>query len=222
MTDMETDFIYCRHKTPLGVKIEEITGAEQRTGAVWREMARQVWSENGRDGYRPMSHRADGSPVSEAEPDTRISVSHTEGCFVVATIPPTPEVEDLGAFSPRAALGVDVERADRGKALELRSRFLCESEMSLSGIDTVRGAMLAWTCKEALYKAALTPGLDWRADIRISSLPDPDSGAIGEATVRFPDGGSERFSLYSYITDGFMVTIALGVRAASFLKNRQK
>lgn len=222
MTDMETDFIYCRHKTPLGVKIEEITGAEQRTGAVWREMARQVWSENGRDGYRPMSHRADGSPVSEAEPDTRISVSHTDGCFVVATIPPTPEVEDLGAFSPRAALGVDVERADREKAQELKSRFLSEPELSLPGIDAVSGAILAWTCKEALYKAALTPGLDWRADIRISLLPDPDSGATGEATVSLPDGASERFSLYSYTTDGFLVTIALGVRAASFLKNKQK
>ena len=46
---METNFIYERMRTPIGVKVELVTGSEQREGRVWRLMAAQVYAENGRE-----------------------------------------------------------------------------------------------------------------------------------------------------------------------------
>lgn len=212
---METDFIYCRRKTPIGVKIEEITGSEQRSGRIWREMARQVWNENGRDEYRSIGHFSSGAPFNEADPDSRISLSHTEGMLVVATLPPAPQIESQETFNPLIALGVDTERTNRDKPHALRSRFLNETELT-SLPDTPESSLLAWTAKEALYKAALTPGLDWRADICIMQLPDPATGSLGRASVRI-NGEEQPFTLYSYREGEFTITIALGVNSVTFL-----
>ncbi len=216
---METEFIYCRHKTPIGVKIEEITGAEQRSGRVWQEMARQVWNENGRDDYRSIGHFANGAPYNETDPDSRISLSHTEGMLVIATLPPTPQIETQSAYNPLIALGVDTERTDREKPHILRTRFLNENELN-SLPDTPAASLLAWTAKEALYKAALTPGLDWRADIGITRLPDPLAGTLGEASVRI-NGEEQRFILYSYHEGSFTITIALGDNTLTFLPQQK-
>ncbi len=43
----------------------------------------------------------------------------------------------------------------------------------------------AWTLKEALYKAALTPGLDFRRDIRLPLTPDADAIVMTPAERRF-------------------------------------
>ena len=43
------DFIYWRHPTIPGIKVEEITGGEYYKGKVWLDMARQVYCENGRE-----------------------------------------------------------------------------------------------------------------------------------------------------------------------------
>ena len=43
------------------------------------------------------------------------------------------------------------------------------------------GLLQAWTLKEALYKAALTPGLDFRADIHICDARNaPAVAYVGE------------------------------------------
>lgn len=44
---METEFIYWRHHTLPGIKVEEICGGENRPMSLWREMAYQVYSETG-------------------------------------------------------------------------------------------------------------------------------------------------------------------------------
>ena len=41
---METEFIYWRHHTLPGIKVEEICGGENRPMSLWREMAYQVLS----------------------------------------------------------------------------------------------------------------------------------------------------------------------------------
>lgn len=38
---METEFIYWRHPSLPGIKVEEVSGGEDRQGNVWLEMARQ-------------------------------------------------------------------------------------------------------------------------------------------------------------------------------------
>lgn len=215
---METDFIYWRHTTPPGIKIEEISGGEDKSGRLWEMLARQVYSENGKDGYRAITHTASGAPLLDDEP-VRISISHAGHLLVVASLPRTPEA-DLSVFSPRTALGVDTERADRAQVLAVRERFLDNSELPLVAAEDVVAHIIAWTCKEALYKAALTDGLDLRANIRIRRLPDPANGSEGEATVIMPSGENIPFQLFSYYSDDYIVTLAYTSRSATFKKTR--
>ena len=100
---METEFIYWRHPSLPGIKVEEVSGGEDRQGNVWLEMARQIYCENGKDTYREIGHFHNGTPFLYGE-QGRISVTHCRGLLAVATLPPTPEVE-LGVFSERTALG---------------------------------------------------------------------------------------------------------------------
>lgn len=237
---METDFIYWRHDTPVGIRIEEVCGAEDRKGKVWLMMARQVYCENGRESYRVIGHFDSGAPYLDGS-DARISIAHTEGLLVVASLPRTPEAP-LETFSPRAALGVDVERLDRSQACRVRERFLSPDEQSLVAPDDVEGNVLAWTCKEALLKAGLNPGVDIRHDLIIHTLPDPRTGATGRgaivlndtpdftsdkkspaADLKSPTGGIrkriEDMELYSYISEGCIVTLAYSPRCSKFKRN---
>lgn len=220
---MDDDFIYWRHPTPPGIKVEEVSGGASRQGRVWREMALQIYCENGRDGYREVGHFDSGAPfVSGSE--ARISVTHTDGLLCVATLPPTPEVR-LGEFSERAAMGIDAERLDREKVLRVRERFLSPDELKLMPADDVAANVLAWTAKEALYKAALTPGLDFRTQIIVDSLPEiHDNPALpsaprpvyGRARIVMPSGEVVAMRLYSYRSDDCVVTVAFSPRCARF------
>ena len=180
---MEKDFIYWRHHTPIGVKVEEISGGADRSGAVWRAMALQVWKENGRDGYRDLDHTEQGAPLLYAE-HNRISLTHTQGL-----------------------------------THKVRERYLGETELALVPGDFIEANVTAWTCKEALYKAALMPGLDWRRQIRLLRLPVPD-GETGSAEVEI-EGKPVPFLLYTYRSDDFLVTLAITPRTATFKKQKR-
>ena len=181
---METEFIYWRHHTLPGIKVEEVCGGDCYSLPIWTEMAYQVYSENGRDGYREIGHFRNGAPFLMGE-NGRISITHTDHFLAVATLPPTPEV-DLSVFSERAAVGID-----------------------------------------ALYKAAMQEGLDWREDITIIALPkigpavpvydkkEFDPIQTGEAIVKIEDT-EYRFVLYSYESEGNIVTLAYSPRCAKF------
>lgn len=209
----DDELTYWRHRTPVGVKVEEISGGSRYSEKLWPLMARQVWGENGRDGeYRSIVHLPDGAPLLDGT-DQRISLSHTRGMLVVATLPPTPEA-DLTTFSPRAAMGVDTERVGREIPAVVRTRFLSDEEQELIPDENT---LLAWTCKEALYKAVLGQAKSWAECYRILCLPDLQTGAFGQAEVRL-DGTDEPFVLYSYLSDGFIVTLALSTRCATYKK----
>lgn len=192
MTEAD-EFIYWAHPTPPGIRVEEVSGLPQRPVRVWVEMARQIFCENGREGYRDMGHYRNGAPFLFSVP-ARISLTHTSGLFAVAMLPRTPEA-DLTRMSPRTALGIDAERLDRGQVLKVRERFLSDTELESIAADDLEANILAWTAKEAAYKAALHPGLDLRRDIGIETLPVLDRqmnrpGApapiYGRATVAIP------------------------------------
>ncbi len=220
---METDFIYWRHITPVGIKVEEVSGREDKSGAVWLAMARQIYCENGRDGaYRSVLHLASGAPLLDGE-ETRISISHTEGLLAVASLPKTPEA-DLATFSPRTAMGIDVERRDRMQVMKVRERFLSPEEMELVG-DSCERNIIAWTAKEALYKASFEKELDWRKNYRIISLPEPgvptmlkgaEAPAVGRAELIRADGTVFPMELYSYYSDDFCITIAYSPKCAKY------
>lgn len=239
---METEFIYWRHPTLPGIKVEEISGREDKKGGIWREMARQVYCENGRDGYRELGHYRNGAPFIHGE-ECRISISHADGLYVVATLPATPEV-DLSGFTERAALGIDVERENREQALKIRDKYLSEEEKLKIPEDDIEKNIIAWTSKEACYKAVLGGSKDFIRDIRLIDLPQPGPSVpvydknefpeiiYGKALVSYhqdrdenpqgdePAEGEVELILYSYKSDGFIVTVAYSAKSAKFSKEK--
>ena len=128
-------------------------------------------------------HRADGSPYISL-PDGTVrdcSISHcpVAAALAVASPIPTPPPAPCGAGLSevaRAALpahdgiGVDIEAIDRaGQLARVAARVLSTEELECYSDRLVE----AWTLKEALYKAALSPGLDFRSAIH---LPATEAG----------------------------------------------
>lgn len=223
------DFVYWRHPTLPCIKVEEITEGEDYTGPAWLEGARQIYGENGREGYREIGHYHNGAPFLIGGA-ARISVTHCPGLLAIATLPDTPEVT-LSEYTDRAALGIDAEHVDRKQVLKLRERFLSDMELKMIPADDVRLNVQAWTVKEAVYKAALTEGLDFRQQICIERMPkfgpatpvydEKEFGVFseadyGSACVLMSEGKRVDFRLYTYLSEDFVITLAYSPRAARF------
>lgn len=208
----------------MGIRVEEICGGEGKTGKLWLEMAKQIYCENGKDGFREIGHFSTGAPFIFGS-TSRISISHTNRILAVASLPKTPET-DLSRFSPRSAMGIDAELLDRSQVLKIRERFLSDRELEMIPKDDLPLHIIAWTSKEAIYKAALTPGLDFREGIRILELPELDlkinqpgtmTPKLGRASVKVVgENGSSvhELQLYSYESEGHCITIAFSPKCA--------
>lgn len=97
-------------------------------------------------------HNADGAPAIDGS-EKAISISHSRDYACIAV------------GDGKTHIGVDIEQ-QRQQLRRVAQRVLSPEEID---VYAVCDAMLlrAWTMKEALYKAALTPGLDFRRDIRL-------------------------------------------------------
>lgn len=218
---MEHEFIYWPHPTPVGIRVEEVSGMLSKSGKLWRDMALQIYCENGRDGYRDIGHFSNGAPFLFSLP-CRISITHTDHLLAVASLPKTPEA-DLSGFHTRTAVGIDAERLDREQVLKVRDRFLSDSEKEIVPPDNLEANILAWTAKEALYKAGMKDGLDFRLDIMIDSLPEIDrkmnlpgapAPVLGKARIRLEQ--EYDMELYAYESEGCCVTLAFSPKCAKF------
>lgn len=223
------EFVYWRHPTLPCIKVEEITEGEEYAGPAWLDGALQIYGENGKEEFREIGHFQNGAPFLYNS-TARISVTHCKGLLAVATLPDTPEVQ-LTEYSDRAALGIDAERADRRQVLNVRDRYLSPKELEMIPADDIRLNVQAWTVKEAVYKAALTEGLDFREQIHISRMPkfgpptpvydvkefgDFGEADYGRAEVILADGAKREFVLYSYMSDDFVITLAYSPRSSRF------
>lgn len=107
-----------------------------------------------------LAHDPDGAPRLDPAPDsTWISISHS------------PTTAWL-AVSTAGPVGIDAE-LPREQLKRVAQRFLAPTEAALS--PDLDGLLDLWTAKEAVYKAALTPGLDPRVivvDNDMATLPD--------------------------------------------------
>lgn len=164
------EFVYWAHPTAVGIRVEEVSGGDGYSPKAWLPMAKQIFAENGKDGYREVIHTDSGAPLLEGSAQ-RISVSHATGLLVVAMLPPVPGT-DPESFSLRTALGVDVEKKDRKQVVRIRDKFLSDRELRMIPADDIEKNILAWTVKEAVFKALLSEGVDFRRDIRIERLPE--------------------------------------------------
>ena len=219
------EFVTWHHKTFVGIKVDEVFGMDSKSGRVWTELARQIFCEQG-ENYRVIEHFDNGAPYLEGYPG-RISITHTSHLFAIAMLPKTPEAT-LDQFNPRAAMGIDAEPLDRSQVLKVRNKFLSQTEQELIPQDDVLSNILAWTSKEALYKTAFIPGLDFCNSIQIIKLPemqsDPTKGSdqiLGVALIKFPEEsglGNQEMRLFSWESYGCCVTIGFSPKCAKFGK----
>lgn len=207
------EFIYSKQQMPGGILLEQVGGcAGDHSDKVWLAMARQIWAENDPDGnYRDVGHFDNGIPFLYGD-NHRLSISHTKDMFVAATRKMSDS--DLASlYAPDSAVGVDSERLDRKQAMKCKDRFLSDRELtyidSLPEDIRLRYCVLAWTIKEAMYKAALTSVADIREDIRIETWPEiagkkqvPGKGYVIAA-------GTERwFTLCARCDGNYIITLA--------------
>lgn len=222
------DFLYEREVAPCGVAVETIYGADEKSAKVWKLFAMQIFSEAEGD-YRSIGHLECGAPVLDGIPQ-RISVSHTSHCMVIASLPKTPDIP-LDTVNMRTALGIDIEKADRAQVLKIRDKFLSEAEKALlpeiadiekATDEDIKQHILAWNCKEALYKAGFGIAPDWKEDYRITTLPSiannmksatPDK--YGKGVITMSDGNLEMI-LSSWMFEGQIVTLAFSGKIAKF------
>lgn len=225
---MERDFLYERELAPCGIAVEMIYGADEKSAKVWKLFAMQIFSEAEGE-YRSIEHLECGAPIFEGIPQ-RISISHTSHCMVIASLPKTPDI-DLNSVSVRTAMGIDLEKADRAQVIKIRDKFLSASEKKLlpeikaiekASEDDIRLHILAWTCKEALYKAYMGIAPDWKEDYRILSLPaiaadmkSADAAKYGKAVIETGEGDMEMI-LSSWEFEGHIVTLAFSGKIARY------
>lgn len=220
--------MYEREVAPCGVAVEMIYGADEKSAKVWKLFAMQIFSEAEGD-YRSIEHLDCGAPMLDGIPQ-RISISHTSHCMAIASLPKTPDI-DLSGVNARTAIGIDLEKADREQVLKIRDRFLSESEKNLlptfadienSTTEDVRQHILAWTCKEALYKADMGQASDWKEDYIITELPrlakdlksaTPDM--FGKGKVKTADGEMDMW-LSSWEFERQIVTLAFSGKIARY------
>lgn len=203
-----TDFVYWAHKLPHGIEVAEIFGGEDRSQALWKAMSLQLFAEHSDDGWRQIEHYDNGAPFLVDEENRRVSLTHTGHFMAIAMLPPCDR--SLGPeFVAGQALGIDAEKTDRAQVIKVRDRFLNESEKNMVAEDDLQANIMAWTIKEAVYKAMLTPGLDFRRDIHIISLPDPKSKVKGEA-IALKGGAEVRLTLCSWLSEECLLTVAYG------------
>ncbi len=222
------DFIYEKEITPCGIAIEEIYGAEEKSAKVWKLFALQIFSEAEGD-YRSLEHYENGAPFLDGVPQ-RISVSHTSHFLAIASIPKTPDI-DLGQVNLRTAIGIDIEKADRSQVIKIKEKFLSDKEICLlppvvntedTSPEIVKSFILAWTCKEALYKSVLGESKDWKNDYTIISLPKI-AKSLSEATADkygrgeiLLNGTVIDMHLSAWEAEGHVLTIAFSPKIARF------
>ena len=224
-----SDFIYQRETAPCGVAVEEIYGADEKSPKVWKLFAMQIFSEAEGE-YRSIEHLDNGAPVLDGA-SQRISVSHTPHFLAVASLPRTPEIA-LDEVNARSALGIDIEKADRSQVIKVRDKFLSDRELAmLPAVESeekatpqeIKEYIAAWTCKEALYKAAMGTAGDWKEDYRIITLPKT-AGSIaaatpdnyGKAEIRLSETETMDMLLSSWVAEGHIITLAFSPKIARF------
>ena len=139
-----------------------LTPAPSRREAEKNAVGMIILEEFGPDAI--LTHAPDGHPVLTVGRHTVcISVSHCCDEAVVAV---------ADSDTP---IGVDIETS-REQLRRVALKFLNDDELTSAG-DSLHNLLRAWTAKEAVYKAALTPGLPLHEILL-------DTPAPGSATAR--------------------------------------
>lgn len=144
-----------------------------------------------------LGHEPSGAPYIYFDDDTLCDASETPRGISISHCADTAML----AVAPESvAIGIDCEYF-RPALRNVASRVLSPAEQAEWGDDDTM-LLRAWTIKEAVYKAASTPGLPLAEGI---SLPSPDTGK--RPTARTADGRLFRL----IFLQGFAPAVTLAV-----------
>lgn len=173
MTSLKIDRLFCTEDelliicdTPLSLEeleadaddedrlaVEGFTSrSRRRERLMWRRMVREVVGHSIK-----VEYSADGAPHIKDFKWKHISVSHCRD--VVAVV------------ASSRVCGIDVERKDRNFE-RVAPRYVTAEEWALcpKACDRIKFLATVWCVKEALYKMAAEPGLDFCRDMHITAL----------------------------------------------------
>ncbi len=132
--------------------------------------------------------------------DEKISVSHSHDRLVVF-------------MNTREETGVDIELL-RDKVLNIRHKFLSESEKHFAG-DDIETLISIWAAKEAMYKVYGRKQLDFRRHLKVDPFPGDDLyGTLVTGDVRH-DYAMRRERLGEYILVYILNEIPVAERQTS-------
>ena len=134
-------------------------------------------------------HDPHGAPYLKRR-STYLSISHTPGIVVIAT-------------HHRHPVGIDVERIG-SRVLRVRERFLTHDEIQQIDETDILDNLIAWTAKEALYKAAAEP------DALLSDFTlDPFNRVVQDGTLQLTGHLAQRtFDLSTTFRHEVVITVA--------------
>ena len=135
----------------------------------------------------PISHTPTGAPYI-ADSTLNISISHTRGYVAMAI--------------SRRCIGIDIEHFS-DKVLRVRQKFLNEAEARHIEADNVALNIAAWTAKEALYKAVLTPGINLSHHIPIDAQAIAGNGKWVSTVC------GKRFDVSTHIAADYAISLAI-------------
>jgi len=141
-----------------------------------------------------VNHHSNGAPYL-GTPNCNISISHSKRYVIVA-------ISMLN-------IGIDIETLSP-QVLRVRTKFLCEQEMSDITDNDIEINTAAWTAKEALYKAIGVRGIDFSHDILI------DSKALVKRENSYICQFEERiFNATTHIANDYATTLVTEIKGKS-------
>lgn len=139
-----------------------------------------------------LAHTDEGKPYIEGA-NHCISISHSEDAIAIAT-------------NETCVIGIDLEKPSE-QILRVRQKFLNDNEQGFIHKDDLRMSLMAWTAKEAIYKAASTKGINFKEDIRLKDFSDTDN-ATYEGYFML-DGTVTTYELHSTPLGNAIITLAI-------------
>ena len=115
-------------------------------------------------------------------------ISHTRGYVAMAI--------------SRRCIGIDIEHFS-DKVLRVRQKFLNEAEARHIEADNVALNIAAWTAKEALYKAVLTPGINLSHHIPIDAQAIAGNGNWVSTVC------GKQFDVSTHIAADYAISLAI-------------
>lgn len=137
----------------------------------------------------PLLHDSDMRPYL-ADSDVHITVAHTRGCLCIG-------------LNHEHKMGVDVECYGR-HVRNVRDFFLTEQEQQWIGTDDELANLIAWTAKEAIFKAVGERALvgSYGSDITLQ----PFTPVVGGRLLHKGSFKSSTYWLQTDVRDDFLLT----------------